>query len=225
MTVTAFDRTAMLERPGLHGDLREPRQRSFRRAAAGGSRRPQSAARHGPEPGWHRLVRSRGNLPRRRPAQRGRPGCRDSHVQDASRFRDPVQLDLPGRSTFRSPPTTRWDSSSRCLSRLRGRASRPSAGSSTACPTETSAPTSPSFCTTTPRTRPAASCRAGTSFRPYGVPLVYQQGTYGPDDGVNRWMGAVGMDGNGNIAVGTASRTRRRRTRASATPDAWRPTP
>ena len=37
---------------------------------------------------------------------------------------------------------------------------------------------------------------------PYGVPLVFQQGTYGPDDGVNRWMGSVAMDGNGNIAVG-----------------------
>ena len=34
------------------------------------------------------------------------------------------------------------------------------------------------------------------------MPLVFQQGTYGPDDGVNRWMGAVAMDGNGNIAVG-----------------------
>ncbi|MFY9551914.1 MAG: carboxypeptidase regulatory-like domain-containing protein, partial [Thermoanaerobaculia bacterium] len=37
---------------------------------------------------------------------------------------------------------------------------------------------------------------------PYGEPIVYQQSTYGPDDGVNRWMGSVAMDGNGNIAVG-----------------------
>ena len=37
---------------------------------------------------------------------------------------------------------------------------------------------------------------------PYGEPIVYQQGTYGPDDGVNRWMGSVALDGNGNMAVG-----------------------
>ena len=37
---------------------------------------------------------------------------------------------------------------------------------------------------------------------PYGEPIVYQQGTYGPDDGVNRWMGSVALDGNGNLAVG-----------------------
>src|SRR5262245_29175706 len=37
---------------------------------------------------------------------------------------------------------------------------------------------------------------------PYGEPIVYQQGTYAPDDGVNRWMGSIAMDGNGNIAVG-----------------------
>jgi hypothetical protein len=37
---------------------------------------------------------------------------------------------------------------------------------------------------------------------PYGEPLVYQQGTYGPDDGVNRWMGSIAQDGNGNIAMG-----------------------
>jgi hypothetical protein len=37
---------------------------------------------------------------------------------------------------------------------------------------------------------------------PYGEPIVYQQGTYAPDDGVNRWMGSIAMDGNGNIGVG-----------------------
>ena len=37
---------------------------------------------------------------------------------------------------------------------------------------------------------------------PYGEPIVYQQGTYGPDDGVSRWMGSIAMDGNGNIAMG-----------------------
>jgi PKD repeat protein len=31
---------------------------------------------------------------------------------------------------------------------------------------------------------------------------VYQQGTYAPDDGNDRWMGSVAMNGNGDIAVG-----------------------
>jgi hypothetical protein len=31
---------------------------------------------------------------------------------------------------------------------------------------------------------------------------LYQQGTYSPDDRVNRWMGSIAMDGSGNIAVG-----------------------
>lgn len=31
---------------------------------------------------------------------------------------------------------------------------------------------------------------------------VYQQGTYAPGDGVNRWMGSVAMDKYGNIAAG-----------------------
>lgn len=31
---------------------------------------------------------------------------------------------------------------------------------------------------------------------------VYQQGTYLPDDGLNRWMGSVAMNGNGDIALG-----------------------
>ncbi len=33
-------------------------------------------------------------------------------------------------------------------------------------------------------------------------PFVHQQGTYAPDDGVNRWMGSVAMDGSGNMALG-----------------------
>ena len=30
---------------------------------------------------------------------------------------------------------------------------------------------------------------------------IYQQGTYAPKDGVNRWNGAIGMDGDGDIAL------------------------
>jgi hypothetical protein len=35
-----------------------------------------------------------------------------------------------------------------------------------------------------------------------GQYLLYQQGTYSPDDGVNRWMASIAMDRVGNIAVG-----------------------
>ena len=35
-----------------------------------------------------------------------------------------------------------------------------------------------------------------------GVYSLYQQGTYAPNDGVNRWMGSVAMDKFGNIAAG-----------------------
>ncbi len=38
--------------------------------------------------------------------------------------------------------------------------------------------------------------------RTNGVYSVHQQGTYAPADGVNRWMGSVAMDKNGNMAVG-----------------------
>jgi len=31
---------------------------------------------------------------------------------------------------------------------------------------------------------------------------IYQQGTYAPDDGDNRWMGSIAMNGNGDIALG-----------------------
>lgn len=32
--------------------------------------------------------------------------------------------------------------------------------------------------------------------------VIHQQGTYAPNDGVHRWMGAAAMDGKGNIALG-----------------------
>src|SRR5262249_42763442 len=35
-----------------------------------------------------------------------------------------------------------------------------------------------------------------------GVYSLYQQGTYAPADGVNRWMGSVAMDKNGDMALG-----------------------
>jgi hypothetical protein len=35
-----------------------------------------------------------------------------------------------------------------------------------------------------------------------GAYSVYQQGTYAPPDGVNRWMGSAAMDWQGNIALG-----------------------
>jgi hypothetical protein len=33
-------------------------------------------------------------------------------------------------------------------------------------------------------------------------PVIYQQGTYAPTDGVHRWMGSVAQDKNGNLAAG-----------------------
>ena len=54
-----------------------------------------------------------------------------------------------------------------------------------------------------PGRRAAASCRGGTrSAIPTERPTVLQQGTFAPADGVNRWMGAIAMDGNNNIAIG-----------------------
>jgi hypothetical protein len=38
--------------------------------------------------------------------------------------------------------------------------------------------------------------RTGTTYS------VYQQGTYAPNDGVNRWMGSVAMDRQGNMGLG-----------------------
>ena len=37
---------------------------------------------------------------------------------------------------------------------------------------------------------------------PSSRPTLHQQGTYAPDDGVNRWMGSVAMDKFGNMAAG-----------------------
>ena len=37
---------------------------------------------------------------------------------------------------------------------------------------------------------------------PGGTPTVYQQGTYGPNDGKYRWMGSAAMDKSGDIALG-----------------------
>jgi len=33
-------------------------------------------------------------------------------------------------------------------------------------------------------------------------PVIYQQGTYAPNDGIHRWMGSVAQDKNGNFAAG-----------------------
>lgn len=38
---------------------------------------------------------------------------------------------------------------------------------------------------------------------PGGAPAIYQQGTYAPDSD-HRWMGSIGMDGAGNMALGYA---------------------
>ncbi len=38
--------------------------------------------------------------------------------------------------------------------------------------------------------------------RSHGVYSLFQQGTYAPNDGVNRWMGSAAMDKFGNIGVG-----------------------
>ena len=38
--------------------------------------------------------------------------------------------------------------------------------------------------------------------RTNGVYSVYQQGTYAPGDGVNRWMGSIAMDWQGNMGLG-----------------------
>jgi hypothetical protein len=35
-----------------------------------------------------------------------------------------------------------------------------------------------------------------------GAYSLFQQGTFAPNDGVNRWMGSVAMDGKGNIGLG-----------------------
>src|SRR5436190_1009144 len=38
--------------------------------------------------------------------------------------------------------------------------------------------------------------------RPGDQPIIWQQGTYAPNDGTHRWMGSVAQDNKGNMAVG-----------------------
>jgi hypothetical protein len=40
---------------------------------------------------------------------------------------------------------------------------------------------------------------------PNTAPVIYQQGTYGPSDGLSRWMGSLAMDGQGNMLLGFSS--------------------
>lgn len=37
---------------------------------------------------------------------------------------------------------------------------------------------------------------------PNSSPVIYQEGTYAPADGVNRWMGSIAMDSDGNMGLG-----------------------
>ena len=52
----------------------------------------------------------------------------------------------------------------------------------------------------------AGATRAGVRWYeirdPNGTPVLHQQGTYAPADGVNRWMGSAAMDKFGNLAIG-----------------------
>jgi hypothetical protein len=52
----------------------------------------------------------------------------------------------------------------------------------------------------------AGSTRAGVRWYeirdPLGTPVIHQQGTYAPADGVHRWMGSAAMDKFGNLAIG-----------------------
>ena len=38
--------------------------------------------------------------------------------------------------------------------------------------------------------------------QPGSAPVIYQQGTYAPKDGVDRWMGSIAMDKNGGMGLG-----------------------
>jgi len=38
--------------------------------------------------------------------------------------------------------------------------------------------------------------------RTHGIYSLFQQGTFAPNDGVNRWMGSIAMDQQGNMALG-----------------------
>jgi hypothetical protein len=52
----------------------------------------------------------------------------------------------------------------------------------------------------------AGAARAGVRWYeirdPEGAPVVFQQGTFAPNDGLHRWMGSAAMDELGNLAVG-----------------------
>ncbi len=52
----------------------------------------------------------------------------------------------------------------------------------------------------------AGSGRAGMRWwelqKTFGNWSIYQEGTYAPADGLNRWMGSIALDQNGNIALG-----------------------
>ena len=163
MTVTAFDRTAMLNGRALHGDLRVAQQRRVRRAAAGGCRRSQSAARDRPESGRHRV-----GLPGADPSRRRPPGVAGPQAV-IHMYKMHPDFETPANSTFTGPvdfpiadynavpffdPVPQPDP---------GAGIEALAGSCTACRTGTSGRTSRSSFTTTRRTSPAASFRAGTS--------------------------------------------------------------
>lgn len=57
---------------------------------------------------------------------------------------------------------------------------------------------------------------------PFGSPYVYQQGTYGPDDGLWRWMASASMDGSNNIAMGYSIVNNTDTYPGSAGPAVWR---
>ena len=68
---------------------------------------------------------------------------------------------------------------------------------------------------------PASPACGGTSSgaSSTGDVQLYQQGTFAPGDGVQRWMGSIAQDKKGNTARRLQRRQRRRRvSRASATP-------
>lgn len=52
----------------------------------------------------------------------------------------------------------------------------------------------------------AGGVRAGVRWYeirdPNGTPVIHQQGTYAPADGLHRWMGSAAMDRQGNLAIG-----------------------
>ncbi|NJN54581.1 MAG: hypothetical protein HC804_07380 [Anaerolineae bacterium] len=50
---------------------------------------------------------------------------------------------------------------------------------------------------------------------PAGTPTIYQQGTYAPADGINRWMGSIAMDRDGNMALGYSA------SNAATFPSVW----